>query len=477
VSIALKTPPAMRLLALSLAILLACGVVAAVATEWVEPAFVESAQTIEGAKPKMVLAIIDESGSWPQADLTRFKKKAAVVKAGFVHDPALRETEKKQKKAPCEKKKKKDRKGKASKKQNPVAPPAAAPVAAQGVKDGFLNGIYVGRSAVPIETHRDRRDYRAWRRAHNYKFSRAENAARYILWRKNHRFVERLNLRHGNATFHATGPFAHLHRSEFRKLYLTTSVTTDPFANALIESQAKEGQAFFASMSDDQALELGPVDWTRISTKVKDQDKCAASWAFVAAEVLESAVARAGRELTELSVQSLIDCNRQGNNGCQGGNSRNAYAYWESHAASTAANYRWLGAQGVCKATAGVGPIIKTSGFAIPPCTTGACPKQAEAKIIAALHHYGPLGAMVDGSILQHYTHGIITPDSGARRDFSKMNHAVTIVAYRPKEGKTPAHWVVRSSWGKNFGEGGLFRLSYGANTAGIANQVTYVTV
>lgn len=63
------------------------------------------------------------------------------------------------------------------------------------------------------------------------------------------------------------------------------------------------------------------VDWRKNGTitKVKNQGHCGACWAFVVIENLESMVAIRGQQLEEFSVQELIDCAENGNEGCNGG--------------------------------------------------------------------------------------------------------------------------------------------------------------
>lgn len=79
------------------------------------------------------------------------------------------------------------------------------------------------------------------------------------------------------------------------------------------------------------------------------------------------------------------------------------------------------------------------------------------AEIKAALYTYGPLSITMNGSI--NYTSGVFT-DCG----LSSQNHAVVLVGYvdDPEyEDYGGGYWIVRNSWGNDWGEGGYFRAVY----------------
>lgn len=63
------------------------------------------------------------------------------------------------------------------------------------------------------------------------------------------------------------------------------------------------------------------VDWREkgIVTKVNNQKLCGACWAFSVIENMESMYAIKTKNLTQLSVQQLIDCAGYNNEGCEGG--------------------------------------------------------------------------------------------------------------------------------------------------------------
>jgi len=56
------------------------------------------------------------------------------------------------------------------------------------------------------------------------------------------------------------------------------------------------------------------------------------------------------------------------------------------------------------------------------------------------------------------------------------LDHCVQAVGYDLTDSSNP-FWIVRNSWGTDWGENGYIRLQYGDNTCGLTNEATYVVV
>ncbi|CAF3296494.1 unnamed protein product [Rotaria sp. Silwood2] len=80
----------------------------------------------------------------------------------------------------------------------------------------------------------------------------------------------------------------------------------------------------------------------------------------------------------------------------------------------------------------------------------------------------GPLSAALNAEQLQFYHEGIFNPPVCNPKT---LNHAVLLVGWG-QEGSTP-YWIVKNSWGVNWGEHGYFRILRGNGTCGINTQVT----
>ena len=90
------------------------------------------------------------------------------------------------------------------------------------------------------------------------------------------------------------------------------------------------------------------------------------------------------------------------------------------------------------------------------------------------LYQTGPLAIALDATGLQFYQSGI-ADYGGWLCDKDHINHAVTLVGYGV-EGSTD-YWIVKNSWGKDWGESGYFRMTRGKGTCGINYYVTSATV
>jgi len=124
-------------------------------------------------------------------------------------------------------------------------------------------------------------------------------------------------------------------------------------------------------------------------------------------------------------------------------------------------DYQYTGTQGTCqfnKAKA----AVQVAGWQSAGTTD-------EGKIRDMLYQIGPLSVAVNATPLQYYTSGIGSYTT-AECDPAGTNHAVTLVGYGTENGVD--YWLVRNSWGANWGEAGYFRLARGQGTCGINTYV-----
>ena len=156
---------------------------------------------------------------------------------------------------------------------------------------------------------------------------------RRIVWEQNLRFVQKHNIEYteGKHSFTlAMNKFADMTPNEFALVYSGYEKSTTNNAQAKV---------LVTDIPDS-------IDWRVLGYvgPVKDQGKCAAGWAISATSALESKNFRIFGFRNSFSEQNLIDCSRSyGNNGCQGGNVRNAYSYVQMHQIDPESAYPYTG--------------------------------------------------------------------------------------------------------------------------------------
>jgi len=112
----------------------------------------------------------------------------------------------------------------------------------------------------------------------------------------------------------------------------------------------------------------------------------------------------------------------------------------------------------------------------IPPCpdSPGTCAGQErfEFDLIQAVSQNGPFIVYVDATNWQLAGKGIFPAQDrllcSARGDAA--NHVVQLVGFGHENGM--AYWIIKNSWGEDWGDKGYLKLPLGINACGIANFV-----
>lgn len=208
-------------------------------------------------------------------------------------------------------------------------------------------------------------------------------------------------------------------------------------------------------------------DWRSygIVNKPIDQGECGACWAFAAAAAIEGQWALATGQLVNSSVQQLIDCSwSTGNEGCAGGNMLGAFLYLGEEKFVNGQDYPYLGKDYVCldgKIKSKYGKV-KSIGF---------IDSLNETQLALAVREIGPITVAIDAGspYLMFYWEGIYDdPDCT-----TAVNHAVTIVGYGT-DSNGQDYWIVKNSWGSDWGDNGYIKMRRGVNLCGIAESPIY---
>ena len=190
------------------------------------------------------------------------------------------------------------------------------------------------------------------------------------------------------------------------------------------------------------------IDWRQQGavTAVRNQGSCAGCYGFATTATMEGAYKIKTGQLKVFSPQQIIDCTGGWfrNAGCQGGYMTNAYNYLRSYKMMQDSSYPYISQVSSCKYNAAAG-VVNTVGY-------GEAKYNYDALLNAVAKQPVAVGVTASAYSFLYYRGGIITSNCGGY-----LNHAVTIVGYG-QEGSTP-YWIVKNSWGANWGEQGYVRI------------------
>ncbi|KAL5572340.1 hypothetical protein UlMin_021937 [Ulmus minor] len=212
-------------------------------------------------------------------------------------------------------------------------------------------------------------------------------------------------------------------------------------------------------------------DWREegIVTPVKNQGSCGSCWTFSTTGSLEAAYKQAfGKEIF-FSEQQLVDCAGAFNNfGCNGGLPSQAFEYIKYNGGlDTEEAYPYTGKDGVCKFSAENVAVQVLDSVNI---TLG-----AEDELKHAVGVVRPVSvAFQVVKSFRFYKNGVYTSNTCGSAPLD-VNHAVVAVGYGVEDGIP--YWLVKNSWGANWGENGYFKMELGKNMCGIATCASYPVV
>jgi len=197
-------------------------------------------------------------------------------------------------------------------------------------------------------------------------------------------------------------------------------------------------------------------------TRVKDQGHCSSGWAFSAIGNIEGINFVKTGELLELSAQQLVDCATS--DGCYGYlDQDDAYNYLldNNTGLELEEDYSNTPSDSRCKAEKEKEQVYIYDWLVM---------SDDEDVLAQELMTFGPMSIGINSTDMQFYSGGIADP-SEEDCDHGYVDHYVTLVGFGTSTGKP--YWVIKNSWGEDWGEDGYYRIVRGKNACGLNNWVT----
>jgi C1A family cysteine protease len=201
-------------------------------------------------------------------------------------------------------------------------------------------------------------------------------------------------------------------------------------------------------------------DWRDFGgvTPVKAQGDCGSCWNFAAVGALESMVRIYGGVEYDLSEQQVLSCATPGW-GCSGGWMRYAWEHYREKGAALETCMPYMADDTVPCTEDGCAKYATTDGWQDIPNTVEA--------IKAAVYNHGPVATTFHVySDFRDYTGGCYEHPGD-----DPLNHAVVIVGWDDAMCGGEGAWLIKNSWGTDWGIDGYFWIKYGSCNVGIVTQ------
>ncbi|XP_067950860.1 cathepsin L-like [Watersipora subatra] len=319
-----------------------------------------------------------------------------------------------------------------------------------------------------------KRHWENFKDKYSKSYESEEDSQRFEIFARNYAMIEKHNAEEalGFHTFTlGLNKFADLTRTEIQKRLKGFKMperfnqTGSTFLEPSVYTEDEYGE-------DEEVGDLPrSVDWRTEGyvTHVKDQANCGSCYSFSSTGSLEGQHFKKTGQLISLSEQNLVDCSRNyGNNGCDGGLMTNTFNYIkDNHGVDVEQSYPYEAVASACRFNPNnVGATV--TGYV-------ELPQGNEKKLKNAVANVGPISVAIDSNhdSFLFYQSGIYYESSCST---TNLDHAVLAVGYGKSKKET--YWIVKNSWGPDWGESGFIRMARNvANQCGIATMASYPLV
>lgn len=297
----------------------------------------------------------------------------------------------------------------------------------------------------------DERQFVDWMRVNNQFYIGSEYHLRLGIFLTNLRYIQGHNNQKGIRYRLGVNKFACYTPSEYKLLL------------GAVVSNIKDTKSI--TVPNSKSTVPDSYDWRDhgVVNPVKNQGQCGSCWAFSTIASSESAYAIKTGSLLSFSEQNIIDC-ATNCNGCNGGWPFNAFTFilenQNGHFISES-DYPYIGVADSCHFDESkvVGEITQRVKVEFD--------NEIDLKEKIATVGVASVCISANNAQFMSYTSGILD-DTLCNQII--LDHAVAVVGYGSEN--SVDYWIVRNSWGEDWGEGGYIRMSRNKNNqCGIARR------
>jgi len=298
-----------------------------------------------------------------------------------------------------------------------------------------------------------RQEFRSFQQQYNKNYEASELPKRYRIFKDNMVRAQQLQQENPTATFGMT-KFSDLTAEEFAKYYLMPSSLFDNYVAPPVKTDFSQTIG---------APDKTTWDWFTqgACTPVYNQGQCGSCWAFSATETIESYFKLQGGTLTKCSMEQVVDCDTT-DHGCEGGMPSSAYQYVQSAGGIDSYSSYPYTAGGGQSGTCQFNKANVVTNVASQKAVSG------ETGLYQQASTAGPVSVCVDASSWQSYKGGVLQSCG------NNVDHCVQLTGYADY-GQSTSHWIVRNSWGGDWGEKGFIFIAIGKDLCSIGDYATIV--
>jgi len=256
-------------------------------------------------------------------------------------------------------------------------------------------------------------------------------------------------------------PYTDMTDEEFKKHFNLKAVGADQ------DCSATQNDALYESVGDIPES----WDWRAKDgvSPVKNQGSCGSCWTFSTVGTLEAHSLINYGSFDPLAEQQLVDCAGDfDNHGCEGGLPSHAFEYISyAGGISTEDAYPYFATDRPCTVDPSTFALsVEEGSFNV---TEG-----DEDELKLAIATQGPVSIAFEVvSDFRDYSTGVYS-STECKNSPKDVNHAVVAVGFGTEGGVD--YWIVKNSWGTDWGDEGFFKIERGVNMCGVAECNAFPT-